>query len=153
MPDLEGVRDLVPGFALGEDDPIRADLGQDLAVDVGFRLGDHPGDADALENQRAADALLDVLTLAHHGDLRALDAERQERLFVRAIGLSGEGGVVGSLSHTRLLDIDGGDFVAEVMANAGDAATEPPEPDHGDPLALRLRAIPPKHAEPFPIAT
>ena len=34
---------LIPGFTLGEDDPVRADLGQDLAVDVGFRLGDHPG--------------------------------------------------------------------------------------------------------------
>jgi hypothetical protein len=151
-PDLERVGDLHPGFLLGIDDAVRADLGQDLAVGVGFRLGDDPGHANPLQDQRAAYARLDILTLAHHGDLGALDAERQERLLIRAVGLGGEGSEVGSLGDALLRDVDGGDVIAQVVADAGNAGSEPSEPDNGDPLARRLLAIPPKHAEPFPIA-
>ena len=85
----------------------------------------------------------DVLTLPDDGDLGAIDAERQERLFVRAIGLGGEGGVVGGLGDAPFSDIDGRDFVTKLVANAGNTATEPPESDNGNPLARRLLSIAP----------
>ena len=75
MPDLERVRHLVPGFSLRVDDAIRPDLGQDLAVDFGLSLVDDLRDAYPLQDQRAADALLDVLTLTDDGDIGAFDPE------------------------------------------------------------------------------
>jgi hypothetical protein len=125
---------LIPGFALGEDDPVGADLGQDLAVDFGFRLGDDPGDANSLQDERAANALLDVLTLANDCDLGTIDPKRQQRLLIRSIGLGGKRGVIGRLGDATLSDINCSNFVAKLVANAGDTAAEPSEPDDGNPL-------------------
>ena len=66
-------------------------------MDVSFGLGDDPRDADSLQNQRTADARFDVLALPDDGDLGAIDAERQERLFVRAVSLGRQRGVIGCI--------------------------------------------------------
>ncbi len=78
---------------------------------------------------------LDVLSLSDHGDLGAVDAQRQERFFVRAVSLGGEGGVVGRFGDTRLVDIDGGNVVAKLMADARNAAAKSAEADNGNTFA------------------
>ena len=68
---------------------------------------------------------LDVLTLANDCDLGTIDPERQQRLLVRAIGLGGKRGVIGRLGDATLTDINCSNFVAKLVANAGDTAAEP----------------------------